>query len=443
MPVVVNYPPPSSVVVNEVTGAVTVVAAGPRGVQGVQGPAATVAVGTVATGAPGSDATVTNSGTSGAAVLDFAIPRGDVGQQGIQGEQGIQGVPGNAATVTVGSTTTGAPGSSAAVTNSGTSSAAVFDFAIPEGIQGEQGIQGVPGNAATIAAGTTTTGAAGSSASVTNSGSSSAAVFDFTIPQGIQGVQGIQGIQGVQGIQGEPGVVTATSPATYDAPTQTVGVDQTAITLAQSQVTGLETDLTGKASTTATLTTASFTNVAGSIAGLPNTFFISPGANRSHPASSLQLWPFVVTDTITVTHYLVDVRSNTSVASETLKAGIYNWSADFTVGSLVIEFPTLTVPTGNGLYVTALASPLDLQAGRYAVAWNVSANTFGIRAPQVAVGLTRIDLSNIAIARFQSGANGAAPIANALPDPAPSSVIAISTDAGNWGPSVLLVWSYK
>jgi hypothetical protein len=49
MPVVVNYPPPSSVVVNEVTGAVTVVAAGPRGVQGVQGPAATVAVGTTST----------------------------------------------------------------------------------------------------------------------------------------------------------------------------------------------------------------------------------------------------------------------------------------------------------------------------------------------------------------------------------------------------------
>jgi len=34
MPVVVNYPPPSSVVVNEVTGAVTVVSAGPRGAAG-------------------------------------------------------------------------------------------------------------------------------------------------------------------------------------------------------------------------------------------------------------------------------------------------------------------------------------------------------------------------------------------------------------------------
>jgi hypothetical protein len=211
----------SSVVVNEVTGAVTVVAAGPRGVQGEQGDAATVAVGTTSTGAPGSDATVTNSGTSGAAVLDFAIPRGDVGQQGIQGEQGIQGVPGNAATVTAGTTTTGAPGSSASVTNSGSSSAAVFDFAIPEGVQGQQGIQGIPGDAATVAAGTTTTGAAGSSASVTNSGSSSAAVFDFTIPQGIQGVQGIQGIQGVPG-EGVPAggatgqVLSKVSGTNYD-----------------------------------------------------------------------------------------------------------------------------------------------------------------------------------------------------------------------------------
>jgi hypothetical protein len=223
MPVVVNYPPPSSVVVNEVTGAVTVVAAGPRGVQGVPGDAATVAVGTVATGAPGSDATVTNSGTSGAAVLDFAIPRGDVGQQG------IQGVPGNAATVTAGTTTTGAPGSSASVTNSGSSSAAVFDFAIPEGVQGQQGIQGIPGDAATIAAGTTTTGAAGSSASVTNSGSSSAAVFDFTIPQGIQGVQGVKG---------DTGVVAAVAPITYDEPTQTVGIDPSGFVVSVNALAG-------------------------------------------------------------------------------------------------------------------------------------------------------------------------------------------------------------
>jgi hypothetical protein len=56
--------------------------------RGNTGAAATIAVGDVTTGAPGSSASVTNSGTSGAAVFDFIIPRGDVGDQGIQGQKG-------------------------------------------------------------------------------------------------------------------------------------------------------------------------------------------------------------------------------------------------------------------------------------------------------------------------------------------------------------------
>lgn len=49
------------------------------------------------------------------------------------------------------------------------------------------GITGPQGSAGSISVGTVTTGAAGSSASVTNSGTSSVAVFDFTIPQGAPG----------------------------------------------------------------------------------------------------------------------------------------------------------------------------------------------------------------------------------------------------------------
>lgn len=52
---------------------------GPRGVDGAPGVAATVAVGSVVTGAPGSAVSVTNAGSSSAAVLNFTIPRGDVG----------------------------------------------------------------------------------------------------------------------------------------------------------------------------------------------------------------------------------------------------------------------------------------------------------------------------------------------------------------------------
>ena len=64
------------------------------------------------------------------------------GAQGVQGPQGpvgstgATGPAGAAATVTVGTTTTGAPGTSASVTNSGTSSAAVLNFTIPQGASG-------------------------------------------------------------------------------------------------------------------------------------------------------------------------------------------------------------------------------------------------------------------------------------------------------------------
>ena len=158
---------------------------GADGQNGQDGAAATISVGTVSTGAPGSSVSVTNSGTSSAAVLDFSIPQGAAGANGQNGQDGT------AATIAVGTVSTGAPGSSASVTNSGTSTAAVFDFSIPEGQPGADGQDGSDGAAATIAVGTVTTGAPGSSATVTNSGTSSAAIFDFTIPQGPQGAAGM------------------------------------------------------------------------------------------------------------------------------------------------------------------------------------------------------------------------------------------------------------
>jgi hypothetical protein len=67
---------------------------GPQGIQGVVGPAATVAVGTVTTGDAGTSVSVSNAGTSGAAVLDFTIPRGAVGQTGAVGPEGPEGPQG-------------------------------------------------------------------------------------------------------------------------------------------------------------------------------------------------------------------------------------------------------------------------------------------------------------------------------------------------------------
>lgn len=187
---------------------------GEQGAQGDPGQAATIAVGSTTTGSAGSNATVVNSGTSNAAILDFTIPRGDTGapgkdgvdgKDGIDGRDGVDGKDGKdglAATVTVGSTTTGQAGTNASVTNSGTSSAAVLNFTIPRGADGQDGQNGRDGSdgkdgkdglAATISVGTVTTGQAGTSASVTNSGTSSAAVFNFTIPRGDTGATGADG----------------------------------------------------------------------------------------------------------------------------------------------------------------------------------------------------------------------------------------------------------
>lgn len=58
---------------------------------GPQGAAATITVGTVTTKAAGSEATVTNSGTESAAVLDFGIPQGPQGETGnVEGIQDIE-----------------------------------------------------------------------------------------------------------------------------------------------------------------------------------------------------------------------------------------------------------------------------------------------------------------------------------------------------------------
>jgi len=96
---------------------------GPKGDTGAPGTAASVTVGTVAEG----PAAVSNTGTANAAVLDFRIPKGADGQ---------------AATITVGATTTGASGTQATVTNVGTSAAAVLNFTVPQGPKGDPGKDG-------------------------------------------------------------------------------------------------------------------------------------------------------------------------------------------------------------------------------------------------------------------------------------------------------------
>ena len=131
---------------------------GPIGLTGPKGDAATIYVNNTETVLPGENAYVVNIGTENASILDFKIPRGyngTAGPPGAKGDQGPQGDPGPTGPANM---TAGPPGS--------------------------PGAPGANGTAATINVNYTFTGAAGTSALVTNVGTTSAALLDFTIPTG-------------------------------------------------------------------------------------------------------------------------------------------------------------------------------------------------------------------------------------------------------------------
>jgi hypothetical protein len=118
----------------------------PRGVDGViggPGPSNVLSVGSVSSGNAGTNPVVTITGTSPTQTINFVIPKGDTGAAGPTGPAGAKGDA--AATINVGTTATGNPGTNASVTNSGTSSAAVLNFVIPKGADGAAGATGPTG----------------------------------------------------------------------------------------------------------------------------------------------------------------------------------------------------------------------------------------------------------------------------------------------------------
>lgn len=134
----------------------------------------------------GSSATVSIEGN----VFHFGIPKGEKGETGQTGAQGIQGPQGPQ----------GPTGPAGANGQDGAQG--------PQGLKGDtgdtgpQGPQGPAGAAATVQVGSVTSGA---TASVTNSGTSSAAIFDFVLPKGDTGETGPQGPTGETGPQGPAG----------------------------------------------------------------------------------------------------------------------------------------------------------------------------------------------------------------------------------------------
>jgi len=201
-----------------------VVDSGISGMTGPKGPPG-------ATGATGPPGAAGEQGTSGAQGQDGAngtsitdiIDNGDATMT-VTWDTGTTDVDVPGATVALDPTITLSPGTPASVANSGTPSAAVFEFSIPEGQIGTSvtstvlngndleitttdytgatntvnvgTVVGSDGTAATIAVGSVATGAPGSAVTIVNSGDATNAVFDFSIPEGDQGAPGVGGESG-------------------------------------------------------------------------------------------------------------------------------------------------------------------------------------------------------------------------------------------------------
>jgi len=138
-------------------------------------------------------------------------PEGPEGPEGPPGQDGLDGAPGDgAATIAVGTTTTGAPGTNAIVTNSGSSSAVTLEFTIPRGTPGTNGTNGTNGNDGVTPVVTVNPVvenlAAGSAPYVTNEVLSPDLKLQFGIPRGAKGDTGDQGAQGL----GQRGTATNT-----------------------------------------------------------------------------------------------------------------------------------------------------------------------------------------------------------------------------------------
>jgi hypothetical protein len=132
------------------------------------------------------------------------------------GGDGPAGPPGASATVQVGSTVTGAPGAAAVVSNAGTSSAAVLNFTIPQGVAGATGPAGPTG--ATGPAGSM--GATGPIGPMGPTGATGPAG-----PMGATGATGAAGAPGASGPAGSAGADGKTVLNGVGAPTATDGVN--------------------------------------------------------------------------------------------------------------------------------------------------------------------------------------------------------------------------
>lgn len=209
---------------------------------------------------------------------------------------------------------------------------------------GSKGSQGDPGAAATVEIGSVTTGAAGSSASVTNSGTAQAAKLNFTIPQGQKGDPGDDGIASVS-TTGSGNVITALE---YNETTKILTATKSLIN-AESLGLGNATRYIGTSDIS--LEDGDVTNpitIDGETVTVKNGDIVAYGANGDIKKEFIwtgSKWEEFGNEG----NYKVKQQANskTATATQTIKSISQNENGDVTVETQDIAFPT-SLPANGG-----------------------------------------------------------------------------------------------
>lgn len=349
------------VVANKSTGSVTpsanvatITCFQNSGAAGSSATATTTALGGSLGGGSGSSLTVSEvDGTPSSIVTQIVFPNGTVSiGSGVATVTGLQGSPGSAATISVGTVTTGAAGSSVIVTNSGTSSAAVFDITIPRGNTGSAG-------------GTGATGSAGPAADMTRTSTSSNTIgtgsktFAYTSSSNLGWAVGTRLRAANSSVNYMEGVITAVSSTSVN-----INVDLIA---GAGTPTSWNIGIAGDQGTAGGGGSSIDDCIPFSGSGITNVYLTRPFSGSATTvalsANRLNHVPFRITKTRIFTKIAVTVT--TAVASSRIYLGIRNM--DQNTGQPTIEILDCgsVDSSSTGVKEITFGSPLTLTPGLY------------------------------------------------------------------------------
>ena len=362
----------------------------------------------------------------------FKVGTGSASWTSLAYSSGVTGPTGPSSTASVGTVTTLSAGATATVNNSGTATAAVYNFGIPQGVTGPTGPTGpigatgpsVTGPTGPTGAVSTVPGPTGPQGATGPTGAAST-VAGPTGPTGALGATG-PAVTGPTGSTGPSGVISVTGPITNSGTSTSanIGINQSLISIANTQVTGLGTSsvknipATGDATTSQvvygtdtrlsnvrtpadlSVSTGKIIDGAVTAAKLNGDAFSSLAANLNQALTVVDVAPRPGNNTATLSSGNVYFTFFSPMWSSTVNSISISSGATLTSGVTLIRFGLYTFNEGTGVatLVARTAASTSIFASANTVATLLFNTTGGYPATYSLAAGTRYALGVIIVA---------------------------------------------